>query len=100
MRFTGLCAEREGFEPPVPLGTPVFKTVVIDHSTISPRGWKRVGKYRLVNAGAKVVDLCETTKFCGLFFCSAPLLLAKGWGRGGEALLKTGGCPNVAQGNV
>jgi len=54
----------------------------------------------LVNAGAKVVDLCETTKFCGLFFCSAPLLLAKGWGRGGEALLKTGGCPNVAQGNV
>ena len=35
-RFTGLCAEREGFEPPVPLGTTVFKTVVIDHSTISP----------------------------------------------------------------
>ena len=36
LRFTGLCAEREGFEPPVPLGTTVFKTVVIDHSTISP----------------------------------------------------------------
>ena len=31
-------AEREGFEPPVPLGTTVFKTVVIDHSTISPKG--------------------------------------------------------------
>jgi hypothetical protein len=31
-----LQAEREGFEPPVPLGTTVFKTVVIDHSTISP----------------------------------------------------------------
>ena len=29
-------AEREGFEPPVPLGTTVFETVVIDHSTISP----------------------------------------------------------------
>ena len=29
-------AEREGFEPPVPLGTPVFKTGVIDHSTIFP----------------------------------------------------------------
>ena len=29
-------AEREGFEPPVPRGTPVFKTGVIDHSTISP----------------------------------------------------------------
>ena len=82
MRFTGLCAEREGFEPPVPLGTPVFKTGVIDHSTISPRGWKRVGKYRLANAGAKVVDLCETTKFCGLFFLFCPTFLAKGWGRG------------------
>ena len=31
-----LFAEREGFEPPVPLGTVVFKTTVIDHSTISP----------------------------------------------------------------
>ena len=36
MRFTPLFAEREGFEPPVPLGTAVFKTAVIDHSTISP----------------------------------------------------------------
>ncbi len=34
--FRRLFAEREGFEPPVPLGTPVFKTGVIDHSTISP----------------------------------------------------------------
>ena len=33
-------AEREGFEPPVPLGTVVFKTTVIDHSTISPEGDK------------------------------------------------------------
>ena len=32
-----LCkAEREGFEPPAPLSATVFKTVVIDHSTISP----------------------------------------------------------------
>ena len=31
-----LIAEREGFEPPVPLSTAVFKTAVIDHSTISP----------------------------------------------------------------
>ena len=42
-------AEREGFEPPVPLSTTVFKTVVIDHSTISP--WaslseKRVQRYK------------------------------------------------------
>ena len=34
--FQKALAEREGFEPPVPLGTTVFKTVVIDHSTISP----------------------------------------------------------------
>lgn len=29
-------AEREGFEPPVPHGTTVFKTAAIDHSAISP----------------------------------------------------------------
>ena len=29
-------AEREGFEPPAPLSAAVFKTAVIDHSTISP----------------------------------------------------------------
>ena len=34
--YRTLFAEREGFEPPVPLGTAVFKTAVIDHSTISP----------------------------------------------------------------
>jgi hypothetical protein len=37
--FTGLSsdlAEKEGFEPPVPDGTTVFKTAAIDHSAISP----------------------------------------------------------------
>jgi hypothetical protein len=29
-------AEREGFEPPVPHSTTVFKTAAIDHSAISP----------------------------------------------------------------
>ena len=29
-------AEREGFEPPVPCGTTVFKTAAIDHSATSP----------------------------------------------------------------
>ena len=29
-------AEREGFEPPIRRRMPVFKTGVIDHSTISP----------------------------------------------------------------
>ena len=32
-------AEREGFEPPVPLSTTVFKTAAIDHSAISPKEW-------------------------------------------------------------
>ena len=32
MLLIELFAEREGFEPPVPLGTVVFKTTVIDHS--------------------------------------------------------------------
>ncbi len=29
-------AEREGFEPPVPFSTTVFKTAAFDHSAISP----------------------------------------------------------------
>ncbi len=31
-------AERQGFEPRVPFGTTVFKTVAINHSAISPNG--------------------------------------------------------------
>ena len=34
--FSGVLAEKEGFEPPVPLGTLVFKTSAFDHSAISP----------------------------------------------------------------
>ena len=30
-------AEGEGFEPPVPCGTPVFKTGAFDHSAILPQ---------------------------------------------------------------
>ncbi len=33
-------AEREGFEPPVPRGTTVFKTAAFDHSAISPSATK------------------------------------------------------------
>ena len=45
--FLNLEAEREGFEPPAPLSATVFKTVVIDHSTISPWSFaeKRVQRY-------------------------------------------------------
>ena len=31
-----LLAEAEGFEPPVPCGTPVFKTGTFDHSVTPP----------------------------------------------------------------
>lgn len=31
----GFCAEKEGFEPPVPRGTLVFKTSAFDHSATS-----------------------------------------------------------------
>ena len=31
-------AEGEGFEPPVPCGTPVFKTGALNHSAIPPDG--------------------------------------------------------------
>ena len=58
-------AEREGFEPPVPLGTVVFKTTVIDDSTISPLHW---GKRGFSIAGAKVKRKNETTKFFGNYF--------------------------------
>ncbi len=35
-RALGKSAEEEGFEPPVPCGTTVFKTAAFDHSAISP----------------------------------------------------------------
>ena len=47
----GFSAEREGFEPPVPCGTTVFKTVAIDHSAISPID---AGKVVFSKASAKV----------------------------------------------
>ena len=63
-------AEREGFEPPVPLGTVVFKTTVIDHATISPLYW---GNRGFLIAGAKVRRKNETTKFFGNYFAKKML---------------------------
>ncbi len=53
-------AEREGFEPPVPLGTTVFKTVVIDHSTISPC-------FGVPKSGAKLLLYFQLCKFFDYF---------------------------------
>ena len=36
MLVTLIVAEKEGFEPPVPLGTLVFKTSAFNRSAISP----------------------------------------------------------------
>ena len=44
-----LVAEREGFEPPVPLGTMVFKTIAIDHSAISP--WAKKKQFSILCKG-------------------------------------------------
>ena len=60
-----LKAEREGFEPPVPLSTPVFKTGAFDHSAISPL-LEELGL--CLKASAKVWVLCETCKFLPDFF--------------------------------
>ena len=35
-KAAGRSAEKEGFEPPEPLSSTVFKTAAIDHSAISP----------------------------------------------------------------
>ena len=45
-------AEREGFEPPEPLSSTVFKTAAIDHSAISPS-----------KSGAKVLLFFQIHKF-------------------------------------
>ena len=53
--FTTRCksayiAEREGFEPPVPLSTSVFKTGAIDHSAISPKKFESSGLFQTLYA--------------------------------------------------
>ena len=45
-------AEREGFEPPEPLSSTVFKTAAIDHSAISPS-----------KSATKVLLFFDMTKF-------------------------------------
>ena len=47
IRVLSIGAEEEGFEPPVPCGTTVFKTAAFDHSAIPP-GAKLVKKYKIV----------------------------------------------------
>ena len=54
-------AEREGFEPPVPLGTSVFKTGAIDHSATSPNKFiKKCGRF-----------LLTLQRYSDFFFCAS-----------------------------
>ena len=48
-------AEKEGFEPPEPLGSTVFKTAAIDHSAISPIYYANI----FFDCGAKIVIIFE-----------------------------------------
>ena len=59
-------AEREGFEPPVPLSTAVFKTAVIDHSTISPNFFSEGLSFRLRCKGTTFLFICKQIR--DLFF--------------------------------
>ena len=43
----GFIAEEEGFEPPVPRGTTVFKTAAFDHSAIPPKNGVQIYNHYL-----------------------------------------------------
>ena len=80
-----LRAEREGFEPPVPLSTAVFKTAVIDHSTTSPIILRCAWCFK---ASAKVMGFSETSKYFRNFFQKKCIFLYFPcfWGVGSEEL--------------
>ena len=54
-------AEEEGFEPPVPCGTTVFKTAAFDHSAIPP-GAKLVKIWILELKKEKIVAVLNAQK--------------------------------------
>ena len=58
-----LSAEREGFEPPEPLSSTVFKTAAIDHSAISPVVSNMFCNRFVLNCGAKVRIIFESANF-------------------------------------
>ena len=52
-------AEREGFEPPVPRSTTVFKTAAIDHSAISPKLFLRSASFQKRCKGTTYFWICK-----------------------------------------
>ena len=69
-------AEREGFEPPEPFGSMVFKTTAIDHSAISPvikrlRARDNEGNLQavnLVNLNNEIIFFLIVSVFFYIFF--------------------------------
>ena len=59
-------AEREGFEPPEPFSSTVFKTAVIDHSTTSPVFQPVQGCFP--ETDCKGSDFLRTSKFYSMYF--------------------------------
>ena len=76
MLLIELFAEREGFEPPVPLSTAVFKTAVIDHSTISPKNSFLICEC-LKKSAAKLMHFWKYRKTLPFFLRTYVLLLDK-----------------------
>ena len=66
--MTPLVAEREGFEPPVPFSTSVFKTDAIDHSAIFPSPFLRKKR-------AKVQQISDIRKYFHIFLAYMPIFL-------------------------
>ena len=60
-------AEREGFEPPDPLRSTVFKTAAFDHSAISPKSNFISPTSFFVKWNAKVRIIFEKTSAGGVF---------------------------------
>ena len=54
-----LLAEREGFEPPVPRSTTVFKTAAIDHSAISPNLFFKSACFQKRCKGTTIFRICK-----------------------------------------
>ena len=60
-----MLAEREGFEPPEPLSSTVFKTAAIDHSAISPSVY---ATHFLFKSGAKIQSIFDSANLFVRFF--------------------------------
>ena len=78
MIFICISAEREGFEPPVPLSTTVFKTAAFDHSAISP-GTKVDKICFLANFSTNFPDIIFQIYIYAGYWCSVSCCVTVDW---------------------